>query len=84
MCVKAYKITVEFRNYLLYSELYLSERDLVMPELRVTISERMDKLLEKIVEEDGLFTSKADLARFSMVHYLHTLGQLYTNEKSDR
>jgi Arc/MetJ-type ribon-helix-helix transcriptional regulator len=36
-----------------------------MPELRVTVSEKMDKLLDDIVET-GLFSSKADLLRFAM------------------
>ncbi|MCP8316488.1 MAG: hypothetical protein H3Z52_03980 [archaeon] len=44
-----------------------------MTELRVTISEKMDKILEQMVEM-GLFTSKADLARFAMIAYLKDLG----------
>jgi Arc/MetJ-type ribon-helix-helix transcriptional regulator len=45
-----------------------------MPELRVTITEKMDRLLSEIVEETGLFTSKADLVRFATVAYLKELG----------
>lgn len=48
-----------------------------MPELRVTVSEKMDKLLEKVIET-GVFTSKADLARFAMIDYLERLGLLQT------
>jgi Arc/MetJ-type ribon-helix-helix transcriptional regulator len=44
-----------------------------MPEIRVTIPEKMNKLLEILVET-GLFTSKADLMRFAMVAYLNELG----------
>ncbi|HVB12302.1 MAG TPA: hypothetical protein VNE86_04155 [Nitrososphaerales archaeon] len=46
-----------------------------MPELRVTVSEKMDKLLEKVVDS-GVFTSKADIARFAMIDYLERLGLL--------
>ena len=46
-----------------------------MPELRVTIPEKMDKLLERIVEQ-GLFTSKADLVRFATIAYLKELGMI--------
>jgi Arc/MetJ-type ribon-helix-helix transcriptional regulator len=44
-----------------------------MPELRVTITEKMNELLEDLVET-GLFTSKADLVRFATVAYLQELG----------
>jgi Arc/MetJ-type ribon-helix-helix transcriptional regulator len=46
-----------------------------MPELRVTVTEKMDKILDKVVDE-GYFTSKADLARFAMINYLNSLGLL--------
>jgi len=44
-----------------------------MPELRVTISERFDKLLEELLET-GLFASKADIVRFATIAYLKELG----------
>ena len=44
-----------------------------MPEIRVTITDKMNELLEKLVET-GLFTSKADLVRFATVAYLKELG----------
>ena len=44
-----------------------------MPELRVTVTEKMDDLLDEIVET-GLFTSKADLVRFATVAYLKDFG----------
>ena len=44
-----------------------------MPELRVTISKKMDEILKQIVDK-GLFLSKADLARFAMIAYLKDLG----------
>ncbi|MGI0047529.1 MAG: hypothetical protein ACREBB_10155 [Nitrosotalea sp.] len=44
-----------------------------MPELRVTVSEKMDKILERLVDT-GLFTSKADLMRFAAISYLQNLG----------
>ena len=46
-----------------------------MAELRVTVSEKMDKLLDEIVDM-GLFTSKADLMRFAAIAYLKDLGLL--------
>lgn len=46
-----------------------------MPELRVTITEKMDKLLDRIVDT-GLFTSKADLVRFATIAYLKELGMI--------
>jgi len=48
---------------------------IILPELRVTVSEKMDKLLEKVVDS-GVFTSKADIARFAMIDYLERLGLL--------
>jgi len=44
-----------------------------MPEIRVTVTEKMDKLLERVVEM-GLFSSKADLMRFATIAYLKELG----------
>jgi Arc/MetJ-type ribon-helix-helix transcriptional regulator len=44
-----------------------------MPELRVTVTEKMDKMLDNLVAT-GLFTSKADLVRFATVAYLKELG----------
>ena len=40
-----------------------------MPELRVTVSEKFDKLLDQLLET-GLFTSKADIMRFATIAYL--------------
>jgi Arc/MetJ-type ribon-helix-helix transcriptional regulator len=45
-----------------------------MPELRVTVTEKMDKLISEIVEETGLFASKADLVRFATIAYIKELG----------
>jgi len=44
-----------------------------MPELRVTITDKMNELLDELVET-GLFTSKADLVRFATIAYLRELG----------
>jgi len=44
-----------------------------MPELRVTVSEKFDKLLDQLLET-GLFTSKADIMRFATIAYLKELG----------
>jgi Arc/MetJ-type ribon-helix-helix transcriptional regulator len=44
-----------------------------MPEIRVTVSEKFDKLLDELVET-GLFTSKADIMRFATIIYLKELG----------
>ncbi|MDE2590998.1 MAG: hypothetical protein KGL95_15180 [Patescibacteria group bacterium] len=48
-----------------------------MPELRVTVTEKMDNLLDEIVDT-GLFTSKADLMRFAAIAYLQELGWIET------
>jgi Arc/MetJ-type ribon-helix-helix transcriptional regulator len=44
-----------------------------MPEIRVTVSEKFDKLLEELLET-GLFASKADILRFATIMYLKELG----------
>jgi Arc/MetJ-type ribon-helix-helix transcriptional regulator len=44
-----------------------------MPEIRVTVSEKFDKLLEELLET-GLFSSKADILRFATIMYLKELG----------
>ena len=44
-----------------------------MPEIRVTVTEKMNELLNRLVET-GLFTSKANLLRFATVAYLKDLG----------
>jgi len=46
-----------------------------MPEVRVTISEKLDKLLEELVEA-GIFPSKADVMRYATISYLKELGLL--------
>jgi len=45
----------------------------MMPEIRVTISEKFDKILDKLLET-GLFISKADIMRFATIAYLKELG----------
>ncbi|MHB8545689.1 MAG: hypothetical protein ACYDAJ_02860 [Nitrosotalea sp.] len=52
-----------------------------MPEFRVTVTEKMDKILEKLVDT-GLFTSKADLMRFAAIAYLQDLGWIEGEIKS--
>ncbi len=44
-----------------------------MPELRVTITEKFDKLLDELVET-GLFPSKADIMRYATINYLKEIG----------
>jgi len=44
-----------------------------MPELRVTITEKFDKILDELVET-GLFPSKADIMRHATINYLKELG----------
>jgi len=46
-----------------------------MVELRVTIDEKLDKLLDKIVES-GLFLSKAELMRAGTIYLLIQMGIL--------
>ncbi|MFB0543795.1 MAG: hypothetical protein ACETVR_03340 [Candidatus Bathyarchaeia archaeon] len=52
-----------------------------MPELRVTITEKLNELLQRIVDR-GLFTSKADLVRFATIAYLKEIGWLPKPEDS--
>jgi len=51
-----------------------------MPEIRVTIPEKMNELLNRLVET-GLFTSKADLVRFATVAYLKDLDWIEKPKK---
>ena len=44
-----------------------------MAEIRVTVSEKMDKVLEKLVDT-GMFSSKADLVRYATIAYVKDLG----------
>ena len=44
-----------------------------MPEIRVTVTDKMNALLDRLVET-GLFTSKASLMRFATINYLKDLG----------
>ena len=44
-----------------------------MPEIRVTITEKMNELLNRFVET-GLFSTKSELMRFATVAYLKDLG----------
>ena len=46
-----------------------------MVEVRVTVSKRMDNLLQRIINS-GLFVSKAELVRFAIIAYLNELGFL--------
>lgn len=44
-----------------------------MAELRVTVTEKMDRILDELVDT-GLFTSKADLVRYATINYLKEIG----------
>ena len=44
-----------------------------MPELRVTVDENLNKLLEKIVES-GIYNSKAELMRSATIYLLIQMG----------
>ena len=44
-----------------------------MPEIRVTVTDKMNELLDRLVET-GLFTSKANLVRFATIAYLKDMG----------
>ena len=46
-----------------------------MTELRVTIDEKFNKLLDSIVET-GLFNSKAELVRSATIHFLLQMNVL--------
>ena len=46
-----------------------------MPELRVTVTKKLNELLDKVVEA-GLFASKADAVRAATVYFLKDLGWL--------
>ena len=51
-----------------------------MPEVRVTISRRLNEILDKLVET-GLFTSKADIMRYATITYLKELKWIGEVEK---
>ena len=57
-----------------------------VPEVRVTIDEKLDSYLDKIVAS-GLYPSKAELMRCGMVHLLKDLNLLQnlinTNKKPE-
>jgi phenolic acid decarboxylase len=44
-----------------------------MPEIRVTVSEKFDRLLDRLMET-GFFTSKADIMRFATIAYMKEFG----------
>jgi Arc/MetJ-type ribon-helix-helix transcriptional regulator len=44
-----------------------------MPELRVTVTKKLDELLDKVVVA-GLFATKADTVRAATVYFLKDLG----------
>lgn len=52
-----------------------------MPELRVTITEKFDKILDELVEA-GLFLSKADIMRYATINYLKELGWIGKKSKN--
>ena len=54
-----------------------------MPEIRVTVNEKLNLLLDEIVAS-GLYLSKAELMRSGLVHLLKDLGLLQnlTNTKN--
>ncbi len=47
----------------------------MMPELRVVVPKGLNELLNKIVEA-GLFATKADAMRASLIYFLKDLGWL--------
>ena len=58
-----------------------------MPEIRVTVDDRLNALLDEIVAS-GLYPPKAELMRSGLVHLLKDLGLLQnlinTNKKRTR
>jgi len=46
-----------------------------MHELRVTVDEKLNKLLDKIVES-GIYNSKAELSRSAIIYLLIQMGVL--------
>ena len=58
-----------------------------MPEVRVTVNEKLNLLLDEIVDS-GLYPSKSELLRSGLVHLLKDLGLLQdllnTNKKASR
>ncbi len=55
----------------------------MMPELRVTVTKKLNELLDKVVEA-GLFASKADAVRATIVYFLKDLGWLEKPQSSKR
>ncbi len=52
-----------------------------MPELRVVVPKGLNELLDKVVDA-GLFATKADVMRASLVYFLKDLGWL-NSEKTN-
>ncbi len=51
-----------------------------MPELRVVVPKGLNKLLDKVVDA-GLFATKADAIRASVIYFLKDLGWLEKPEE---
>jgi len=45
-----------------------------VPELRVVVDKKLNKILDMIVEEWGLYTSKAELMRSATIYFLMQMG----------
>jgi Arc/MetJ-type ribon-helix-helix transcriptional regulator len=52
-----------------------------MPEIRVTVTKELDRLLQDIVDS-GMFASKADAMRAAVVYFLKDLGWLERPRKA--
>ena len=45
-----------------------------MPELRVVVDKKLNRILDEIVDEWGLYTSKAELMRSATIYLLMNMG----------
>jgi len=51
-----------------------------MPELRVVIPKGLDEILDQVIDA-GLFATKADMIRASIIYFLKDLGWLEKPKK---
>ena len=64
---------LRFIKLIFYYPLKADVSGVQMPELRVTVTNELNELLDEVVER-GLFSTKADVARAAIVYFLKDLG----------
>jgi len=63
------------KPFITFSTHYIGfSEGLHVPELRVVVSEKLNRILDEIVEEWGIYPSKAELMRSATIYLLMNLG----------